>query len=124
MKIEDHIQNFIKSVIEREISLFCSLLSPLDISQLRKELYTNNKCTHIETYLKNYYLDTFATMICNIYTYRYYKKKQKYIVTYYFPMDNPPLTVEFSYIQKHDGTEIINLDLSKINPQKRTKDIS
>ncbi|MDG0837180.1 hypothetical protein ACP3TN_10575 [Staphylococcus sp. IPLA37011] len=39
MKIEQCIEDFIKSIIKKDPELFCSLLCPKDLSLLRKKLY-------------------------------------------------------------------------------------
>lgn len=44
MKIEQCIEDFIKSIIKKDPELFCSLLCPKDLSLLKKKtIYKNRK---------------------------------------------------------------------------------
>lgn len=114
MKIENCIEDFIISIYAKKPQLFCNLLCSLDLSKIRKQLYTNKNYICVDDYIKENYLEKIAHLISPTYNYKCHKREDKYIVKYYFLENENTLQIEFNVLLMAKGKEIINLNTSKI----------
>ncbi|MBB2509080.1 hypothetical protein G5S33_02526 [Staphylococcus cohnii subsp. cohnii] len=114
MRIENCIEDFVISVYTQKPQLFCNLLCPLDMSKLRKELYTNKNYISVDSYIKENYLEKISHLVSLAYNYECYKRGDKYIVKYYFLKNKNTLQIEFNTSLTTEGKEVINLDTAKI----------
>ncbi|AWI43387.1 hypothetical protein BJG88_00605 [Staphylococcus nepalensis] len=113
VKIEKCIEDFITSIIQRDVQRFCNLLCAKDLETLRKKLYTNDTYQSINKYIKNSYLVKIFHFITPNYSYEYFKHKNKYMVKYYFSDSKAYFKTEFNFVQEENNT-LISIDLAKI----------
>lgn len=114
MKIENCIEDFVISIYTKEPQLFCNLLCPMDLSKLRKQLYTNKDYINVDRYVKERYLEKLSHLVSSSYQYKCYKIGDKYIVKYHFSDNRTTLQIEFNAFLTTEGKEVINLDIAKI----------
>lgn len=113
MKIEQCIEDFIKSIIKKDPELFCSLLCPKDLSLLRKKLYIKTGHLGVNRYIKDKYLKKLTRLVTTFYKYEYFKDGDKYIVKYSFDQNNSYLKTEFKIVGDQN-TPLFNLNINKM----------
>ncbi|HLR20002.1 MAG TPA: hypothetical protein VK115_08910 [Staphylococcus sp.] len=113
MKIEQCIEDFIQSIVQKDPELFCSLLCPKDLSLLRKKLYISKRHLGVNNYVKEKYLKKLTYLVTTFYKYEYFKVGDKYIVKYYFSKNNAYLKTAFK-IAGDSTKPLFNLDINKM----------